>query len=283
MFKGKTYEQLVELEQSIRHKIQHETGIDFGYSDSLAVQLKAHTARARLRERHFKVLHAKLASLKRKQGVADENHTAASKGAAEAVDGEDFEKRIMKEQAVYRQKQEEAAATSSSSKQARRKLTEDSNEHADDLDEDDKFDKLEAMDEQDEASMADGGDRVRLTHSRRASTRRVCSSRVSLPSTRSSSRSTRTRSDLLQDAPKCLALARSSLASRTRLMRKRARPWAAYWSTTTTARTRSAATHRRPLQQAKLSQSQAPVLLAQKRLKKHLLPHLAKASRTRCR
>ena len=170
MFKGKTYEQLVELEQSIRHKIQHETGIDFGYWDSLAVQLKAHMARARLRERHYKVLHTKLASLKRKQGIAtDERSTTAgdSKQETETIDdddgddGEDFEKRIqeriLKEQAVYRQKQEEAAETSS---KPRRKSTEDDDEDDDEDglgagDDDDEFDKLEAMDEQDEASMTE--------------------------------------------------------------------------------------------------------------------------------
>ena len=65
LFKGKTYEQLIQLEDSIKKKIQFETGIDIGYWESLLAQLKAHMARARLRDRHQKVLGEKLISLKK--------------------------------------------------------------------------------------------------------------------------------------------------------------------------------------------------------------------------
>lgn len=65
LFKGKTYEQLIQLEDTIKKKIQFETGIDIGYWESLLAQLKAHMARARLRDRHQKVLNEKLIALKK--------------------------------------------------------------------------------------------------------------------------------------------------------------------------------------------------------------------------
>lgn len=65
LLKGKTYEQLVTLEESIKHKINEETGIDIGYWESLLSQLKAHMARARLKERHQQVLKQKLETLKK--------------------------------------------------------------------------------------------------------------------------------------------------------------------------------------------------------------------------
>ncbi len=65
LFKGKTYPQLVQLEESIRNKIKLESGIDIGYWESLLSQLKAHMARARLKDRHTKVLYEKLQSLKK--------------------------------------------------------------------------------------------------------------------------------------------------------------------------------------------------------------------------
>ena len=69
LFKGKTYEQLIQLEESIKTKIKSETGIDIGYWESLLSQLKAHMARARLKERHTKVLYQKLQTLKKQQGI----------------------------------------------------------------------------------------------------------------------------------------------------------------------------------------------------------------------
>ena len=65
MFKNKTYDQLVELEKSIKKKIDDETCIDIGYWESLLAQLKAHMARARLRERHKKLMQDKFSSLKK--------------------------------------------------------------------------------------------------------------------------------------------------------------------------------------------------------------------------
>jgi hypothetical protein len=66
MFRGKNYDQLVKLEETIKAKIANEQqDIDVGYWESLLAQLKAHMARARLRDRHQKVLYEKLNSLKK--------------------------------------------------------------------------------------------------------------------------------------------------------------------------------------------------------------------------
>jgi hypothetical protein len=65
LFRGKTYAQLIELEDTIKKKINEESGIDIGYWESLLAQLKAHMARARLRDRHKQVLYEKLNSLKK--------------------------------------------------------------------------------------------------------------------------------------------------------------------------------------------------------------------------
>jgi hypothetical protein len=65
LFKGKTYPQLIQLEDSIKTKIKLESGIDIGYWESLLSQLKAHMARARLKDRHTKVLYKKLQTLKK--------------------------------------------------------------------------------------------------------------------------------------------------------------------------------------------------------------------------
>ena len=65
LFKNKTYNELIELEKNIKRKIDSEVGIDIGYWESLLSQLKAHMARARLKERHQKLLHEKLDKLKK--------------------------------------------------------------------------------------------------------------------------------------------------------------------------------------------------------------------------
>ncbi|XP_014666818.1 PREDICTED: cactin-like, partial [Priapulus caudatus] len=71
IFKGKTYNQLEMLQQQILDKIRSgEEGIDIGYWESLLQQLKAHMARARLRDRHQELLRKKLFQLKQEQGVA---------------------------------------------------------------------------------------------------------------------------------------------------------------------------------------------------------------------
>lgn len=73
LFKGKTCEQLILLEQNINEKIKEKVGIDIGYWESVLSQLKAHKARARLREQHQQVLYSKLQKLKKQQGITQQN------------------------------------------------------------------------------------------------------------------------------------------------------------------------------------------------------------------
>lgn len=68
IFRGKSTKQLNELKTKIEHKIGNQTdGLDVGYWESLLSQLKAHMARARLRDRHQENLKMKLELLKREQ------------------------------------------------------------------------------------------------------------------------------------------------------------------------------------------------------------------------
>ncbi|XP_029772280.1 cactin, partial [Suricata suricatta] len=73
VFKGKTYGQLQVIFQGIEGKIRAGgPNLDMGYWESLLQQLRAHMARARLRERHQDVLRQKLYKLKQEQGVESE-------------------------------------------------------------------------------------------------------------------------------------------------------------------------------------------------------------------
>jgi hypothetical protein len=106
LFKGKSLEQLLNLEENIKHKIQYETGIDINYWESLLSQLKAHMARARLKERHQQVLKSKLENLKKQQGIAVVKPVVEKR---EAEDTDMFDKRIQdrirKEEENYKVKQ----------------------------------------------------------------------------------------------------------------------------------------------------------------------------------
>ncbi|KAJ1530317.1 hypothetical protein ONE63_005234 [Megalurothrips usitatus] len=74
VFKGKTALQLEELQSKIESKINNKVeGLDIGYWESLLSQLKAHMARARLRDRHQENLRKKLQVLKAEQGVAEDD------------------------------------------------------------------------------------------------------------------------------------------------------------------------------------------------------------------
>lgn len=76
VFKGKTASQLASLQGQIEKKITDKTqGVDIGYWESLLSQLKAHMARARLRDRHQENLRRKLELLKAEQGVEREPGT----------------------------------------------------------------------------------------------------------------------------------------------------------------------------------------------------------------
>ncbi|KAL6256325.1 hypothetical protein P5V15_012442 [Pogonomyrmex californicus] len=71
IFKGKTAAQLEALQLQIQAKITGKPeGVDIGYWESLLSQLKAHMARARLRDRHQENLRKKLEVLIAEQGVA---------------------------------------------------------------------------------------------------------------------------------------------------------------------------------------------------------------------
>lgn len=66
IFKGKTTSQLNELKRKIEEKLTSKAeGIDVAYWESLLSNLKAHMARARLRDRHQANLKSKLELLKR--------------------------------------------------------------------------------------------------------------------------------------------------------------------------------------------------------------------------
>lgn len=68
IFKGKTTTQLNELRRKIEEKLSSKAeGIDIAYWESLLSNLKAHMARARLRDRHQESLKSKLELLKREQ------------------------------------------------------------------------------------------------------------------------------------------------------------------------------------------------------------------------
>ncbi|CAH1253369.1 CACTIN [Branchiostoma lanceolatum] len=69
IFHGKTFGQLVALQQQIMKRIKSGDAVDIGYWESLLQQLKAHMARARLRDRHQETLRRKLFQLKQEQGV----------------------------------------------------------------------------------------------------------------------------------------------------------------------------------------------------------------------
>lgn len=73
VFKGKTAAQLEALQKQIESKISGKAdGIDISFWESLLSQLKAHMARARLRDRHQENLLKKLQLLKAEQGVDTE-------------------------------------------------------------------------------------------------------------------------------------------------------------------------------------------------------------------
>ena len=88
IFKGKTAAQLEALQLQIEAKITGKPeGVDIGYWESLLSQLKAHMARARLRDRHQENLRKKLEVLIAEQGVArTENEAESSQAQAEAAD-----------------------------------------------------------------------------------------------------------------------------------------------------------------------------------------------------
>ncbi|GAB1869874.1 Splicing factor Cactin [Camponotus japonicus] len=85
IFKGKTATQLEALQLQIQAKITGKPeGVDIGYWESLLSQLKAHMARARLRDRHQENLRKKLEVLIAEQGVARTENEAENSQAQES-------------------------------------------------------------------------------------------------------------------------------------------------------------------------------------------------------
>ncbi|CAO2629830.1 Cactin [Lemmus lemmus] len=88
VFKGKTYNQLQVIFQGIQGKIRAGgPNLDMGYWESLLLQLRAHMARARLRERHQDVLRQKMLKLKQEQGVESETLCSILKFEPKAIHG----------------------------------------------------------------------------------------------------------------------------------------------------------------------------------------------------
>ncbi|KAK7580577.1 hypothetical protein V9T40_001206 [Parthenolecanium corni] len=90
IFRGKSVSQLDSLRKQIEAKIDsREKGVDIGYWESLLSQLKAHVARARLRDRHQDNLKKKLELLKAQQGVEPSEQEAESRLEVKAESEED--------------------------------------------------------------------------------------------------------------------------------------------------------------------------------------------------
>lgn len=101
VFRGKTASQLEALQQQIEAKISGKSdGIDIGYWESLLSQLKAHMARARLRDRHQDNLKHKLQLLKAQQGVEVEVKEEPTESSQEEDSQEGTEDKEEGEEAV---------------------------------------------------------------------------------------------------------------------------------------------------------------------------------------
>ncbi|KZC06580.1 Uncharacterized protein C19orf29 [Dufourea novaeangliae] len=90
IFKGKTATQLEALQLQIEEKITGKPeGVDIGYWESLLSQLKAHMARARLRDRHQENLRKKLEVLIAEQGVSRTENEPGDLQSTSEVPGEE--------------------------------------------------------------------------------------------------------------------------------------------------------------------------------------------------
>ncbi|XP_045607599.2 splicing factor Cactin isoform X2 [Procambarus clarkii] len=87
VFQNKSLSELNKLQLNIESKLSGPTtGLDIGYWESLLSQLKAHQARARLRERHRDNLRKKLEMLKAEQGVKEEEEGQQDTGIKEPTE-----------------------------------------------------------------------------------------------------------------------------------------------------------------------------------------------------
>lgn len=90
IFSGKTYSQLLALQKQINQKIASGDAVDIGYWETLQHQLKAHIARARLREFHQTMLRKKLEELKKQKS---EMASQSKDESSESEQGSDDEER----------------------------------------------------------------------------------------------------------------------------------------------------------------------------------------------
>ena len=98
VFKGKTSDQLSQLQVQIEKKLSvRGEGIDVSYWESLLSQLKAHLARARLRDKHSENLRRKLELLKAEQGVVTNDDEIEDQKEGEETDEEVDEQDAIKD------------------------------------------------------------------------------------------------------------------------------------------------------------------------------------------
>lgn len=90
MFEGKTPYQLSQLQMQIEAKISAgEQGTDISYWETLLSKLKAHMARARLKEKHEENMARRLRELQEKQGLSSAAHQSSSSYSG-GKSGDDF-------------------------------------------------------------------------------------------------------------------------------------------------------------------------------------------------
>ncbi|KAK8728920.1 hypothetical protein OTU49_008869 [Cherax quadricarinatus] len=124
VFQNKSLSELNKLQLNIEAKLSGPTtGLDIGYWESLLSQLKAHQARARLRERHRDNLRKKLEMLKAEQGVKEE----------EEVQDEDIENKDLPEIKV--ESSDESSQESKICKEEEEEEEEDKDESGNDREE----------------------------------------------------------------------------------------------------------------------------------------------------
>lgn len=103
IFRGKNAKQLEEMRTRIEAKISGRAdGVDISYWESLLSQLKAHMARARLRDRHQALLREKLQLLKRESEAGD------AQASSTAIKQEDESDREVREEEQSQADEEEA-------------------------------------------------------------------------------------------------------------------------------------------------------------------------------
>ncbi|CAD7086364.1 unnamed protein product [Hermetia illucens] len=101
IFRGKSTGELSQLKTRIEAKISGDSdGVDIGYWESLLSQLKAHMARARLRDKHQEMLRHKLEMLKSEQKEVTEPSSVDVKEEFESMDESSQDKQSDREEPI---------------------------------------------------------------------------------------------------------------------------------------------------------------------------------------